>query len=94
MNPHQWFDTMQVLTLNNHERLDTLTTASEVAAKTTTLTVNTTKTSSPTSTPAALAKKHATLVKGRPLKSDLGGGHPASILSNTRKKVYFGNEDC
>jgi len=80
---------MQELTLNNHERIDALTAASELAAKTTTLTVNTAK----TSTPADRGKKLATLVKNRPLKSSLGVGHPASILNDTRKKVYFGNED-
>ena len=57
----------------------------------TTLTVNTAKTRN--STPANLAKKLTTLAKGRPLKSELGIGHPASILSDKRKQVYFANGD-
>ena len=39
-----WFDTMQELTLNNHERrVDSLIAASTLAANSTTLTVNATK---------------------------------------------------
>ena len=61
-----WFDTMQELTLNNHEltlnnheRIDALTAASTLAAKTTTLAVNTAKTSNP----GERGKKLAVLVK-------------------------------
>ena len=38
-----WFDTMQELTLNNHERIDALTAASTLTTKSTTLTVNAVK---------------------------------------------------
>jgi len=66
---------MQELILNNHERSDAFTAASTLAAKTTTLTVNTAKSS--TINPSDRAKKLATLAKTRPHKSSLGIGHPA-----------------